>query len=77
MANKPGGPVRRWMKDGILYAENDFCILTWAPTDDPSQIGQFGWYGPKQIGVEFMLRAQFDTICAEIKEGHDGTTTRS
>jgi len=57
------GPTRRWVDDGILYAENDFIRLAWAPTDDPNLVGQFTWYGSRQIGVELMARQKFDEQC--------------
>lgn len=54
------GPVRRWYKDGIYYAKNDFISLAWAATDDPAMVGKFGWYGPQQIGVEYISQETAD-----------------
>jgi hypothetical protein len=51
------GPVKRWTdEDGIMWAENDFIRLAWAYTDDPGKVGKFGWYGPRQVCVEFIAR---------------------
>jgi hypothetical protein len=57
--------ISRWViKDGIIYVENDICILAWAPTDDLTQIGKIGWHGPEKICVEFVSRADFDAVAA-------------
>ena len=50
------GPVHRWQEGDIMYAENDFILLTWVYTDDPSKVGTFGWHGPNQIYVEYIAR---------------------
>lgn len=62
------GPVRRWIEGGILYAENDFVRVCWGPTDDPAQVGKLGFYGPKEICVEFVLRSDFETACKRATE---------
>lgn len=52
--NDPFGPVRRWREGDILYAENDWLRMAFVATDDESKWGKPDWYGPKQIGIEYI-----------------------
>ena len=63
------GPVMRWMNGDIYVAENDFVRLAWAATDDPEQVGKFGWHGPQQIGVEYISREQAKEFDKKWSEG--------
>ena len=48
------GETRRWTKDGIIYAENDFVRMAYAGTSDPKKIGTLGWRGPDRVCVEYV-----------------------
>jgi hypothetical protein len=48
--------IERWWDGEILYVQNNFVRLAYAYTDNPAIVGTYGWCGPQEICVEYILR---------------------